>query len=279
MSSSFNHLDPGCCGCNTGGCPGTPLTVGVSGCNSLGVVNATVQLLQGVTVISSGTTNSSGQVSLGGYSSGSSYTISVTPPGSSPWWDSTAVTHSFTPSNCNNTSVGLVLVPATGYSCKCTHCRDPLPDTVTISDSNGTYTATYGSWIIVGGSSGTGWVACYSLAGQNVYNEPGLTCVAAGTGSVPIWYVLQCPGGTNKFSVTELWVSCGVFTPLQFEKSANPCSSGGGFTIGGGPDLAAATQSVNVAHATATAPNNCNDSLSFSMTGAAVNGTVAVSFP
>jgi hypothetical protein len=256
-------------------CGGTPLTVTVYGCNGLSypMPGATVQLLQGVTVVASGTTNGSGQVSLGSYSAGGSYTISVTPPGSSPWWSSTPVTTAFNPSNCSPVTKNLNLVSATGYHC-CSLCRDPLPATCTVTDSNGTYTATY--YPAFGN-----YQVCYLLPGQTIYSGAGGVCTSMGTGDAVVSYQITCPSSAtgpnaNKFGLDEQWGVCDNFNPLT--KLAGDCSCVGDAI--GCPVLSRSDGfSVGFFANSATAPNNCNGSISFTVTGCLVNGTVAVTFP
>lgn len=264
-----------CCGptvCNT-----QPVTV--QGCNVKAVQGATVQLKSGTTVVDTQATDGTGSCTLTAATAGT-YTISVTPPASSPWWSSTAVTRSVTIA-CTGTqsTQTMTLNPATGYACRCTGCRDPLDNGTTLfpslTDANGTYAM---QW-----DAGNVWTCCYLLPGQALFaasGAVGVQCVAsAGTGSVAISYQLGCGGSGVPFQLIQTFTACNPTSP--FKALDGNCSNPGHIVpFANQPETGnlKLQTSGSFAASVATAPNNCNGSLSFTVTGAYVNGTVAVSF-
>jgi hypothetical protein len=191
------------------------------------------------------------------------YTASVTPPAGTPWWSTAPVTADVLVLNCSsNATATITLVPATGYSCHCVQCRDANPDTCTVTDPNGTYTATW--------QSGSGaWICCYQLSGQTVLTPPSCTAPAS-TGSVAVAYAVFCPTGATPFRISETWSGCG---PGSTSLLPGTCSATG--VVAGN----AASNTGTITGTGGGATKNCNDSVSFAMTGALVNGTVAVTFP
>lgn len=246
-------------------CSSTPCkfqAVQVNGCGTKTVQGATVQLLSGTTVISSGTTDANGNVSLGFYTSGS-YTISATPPGSTRWWSTTPVTLAVTLS-CTTTPTTqvLALAPAAGYSCKCSTCRDPLPDAATLTDANGTITL---AW-----SSGA-WYGCYTVPGSASNDSNANFQCITGSGAMAIGYKMTC-----SFTVIESWTSCNSaapFNPIPGQCASNQAvdTSTNGFKTFNNSSFCAGCSA-------GASTNNCNTSYTFTMGNAFLNGTVTVSF-
>jgi hypothetical protein len=191
------------------------------------------------------------------------YTASVVPPAGTPWWNTAPVTANVLVATCGSNATGLLtLVPVAGFACHCVQCRDALPDTCTVTDGNGTYTATWHA-----GSNA--WLCCYTLPGQTVMTFAGGICTTpTSAGSVAVAYSVFCPTAATPFRISESWTGCSTSQLL------------GGTCTADVPTGASTSGIVGTITGTGGGANNtCNDSVSFAMTGALVNGTVAVTFP
>jgi hypothetical protein len=204
------------------------------------------------------------------YSTGT-YTISATAPAKA-WWDSGVVSGSTNITVCSGThAVSVALVPHSGYGCHCSNCTDPVPDTLYITDSNGTWTAPW---------TGSTWSVCYTSGGAietcNPLSPFPNRCSGAGAGGdYAVSYTISCPvgGPPNHYQLTMSATACnngaGAWQPsagscsgtLAVSTDAN-CGTGGAASEPGGPyyDTGAGNW----------APSNCNTggglSLAFSMT-------------
>jgi hypothetical protein len=195
------------------------------------------------------------------------YTASAVPPAGVSWWNTAPVTVNISVATCATNAAGSVtLLPATGYACTCANCRDPVPSTATLTDANGTITLTF--------SSGA-WRGCYSLSGQTVQNFSIVSSLArcqsgTTTGSIPITYHLLCPNVGTGWSLSQMWTTC------TYQSGSPP----GDFAIAGtctdAPTNALPPTSVSSG---GQAPDACNTSSTFTISGGIVNGTVTVSFP
>jgi hypothetical protein len=193
------------------------------------------------------------------------YTASAVPPAGVSWWNTAPVTVNISVATCATNAAGSVtLLPATGYACTCANCRDPVPSTATLTDANGTITLTF--------SSGA-WRGCYSLSGQTVQNYSVISFIercqsGTTTGSIPINYILNCPAVGVGWTLAQLWTTC------TYSSGTPP----GQFPIAGScPNNNAST--ANIVGTGGLAPDACNTSSTFAMSGGIVNGTVTVSFP
>lgn len=146
-----------CCGCNW--------LVTVKGCNGLALANATVAVSGGP----SGTTNSSGQVTLTGVAPGASVTISK----------ARFVSQTITvPAACANSTV--TLSPTSSYVCY-SGCADPLAQTLHLTDS--VFGAVTLTW-----NGSNAWVGTITINYASCF----IGCPAA-TG-VPVTYTLPTSG-------------------------------------------------------------------------------------
>lgn len=195
----FSEWDPGGCGCG-----GTAWTQDfeVHGCDGTGYPGVTVSVYSasGGTLLASGTTDASGDVSLAWTGTGSTWWVTV--GGASARFQAFAqsmglINGNFTP---------LDLAEATGYHCS-QLCLLPLADALHLTDSIvGAVALNY--------DAGTGnWV------GTATYNYPG--CGAAGCGcvanaAVPITYTFDSTTGlvSASFPLASGVSSCPWDTPL-----------------------------------------------------------------
>jgi hypothetical protein len=197
------------------------------------------------------------------------YTATATAPGD-PWWDPAPVSRAIVVSNCAAGGSGQInLVAATGYVCRCSFCRDPTPEpTITVTDSNGTYTATFHGTI-------PGWACCYSLPGQTIYTFSGGICQGpTSTGSVLIGYQVFCPASGGGMRLRQVWSGCDSSHGL-----GNFSSCSGDVVSGGDPRSSAPSASTFFESSSGGGPNNCNTSATWSVAGGYVNGTVTATFP
>lgn len=270
----------GCCAGTTPTCNSVGVTI--HGCNSLPLPGAEVQLKSGSTVVSSGTTNSSGVVSLA-YSTAGSYTVSATGPAGVAWWSTTPATQNLTLSCTGTPGTTLTLTPATGWLCRCSHCVDPVDNGTTrlptLTDANGSYSLQWSS-------PDTAWVCCYTIAGVAIWNTtgpPGTFCVAtAGTGTIAVGYALSCINA-SRWQLNQIWTSCNSASP--YHETAGNCSNPVKtvpypYQPSGAIQDTYATGGINFLGTTVSAPNACNASVSFSLNppGCYVPGTVLVTF-
>jgi hypothetical protein len=231
----------------------------------------------------SGTTATAGTVTMGTFAwfpitSTGTYTASATPPASMPWWNPAPSSVSITVTICANGGNGRVtLVPATGYGCPCTTCRDALPLSATLTDANGTYHLVW--------NANFGWEACYLLPGQTVYGaadpSSGTCGSSTGTGSVPVSYRLTCPTAGQGWKLQQFWAGChrpADATGVQLGGVPGTCGTATDPNLASGGTGLSPT-SGQVLGTGGAAPSTCNNSASFTMTAGYVNGTVAVSFP
>jgi len=223
-----------------------------------------------VTITGGGGGGGSGTANLGGYGQAifaiaatGTYTASVTTGGLPGWWTAPADQNIVVTNCATGGSKGFNLVPAAGYFCACV-CSDPMPIDPVVTDSNGTF-AMGDATTSCGFFGVSHWTSCYTLAGT-VWSDP--LCGTSGPGSIAVSYVLFCPA-PNNFRLIQYWSYCG-----GVKAGAGTCAGNSlipGFAIG--------CAASNTAVATpATSPANCNDTISFTITGGYVNGTVTVSF-
>lgn len=215
---------PGCTCCAAPCTPATR-TATIQGCNSGTLTGATVTATGPGTTVS-GTTNSSGQVTLSldaagtwtfsasksGFTSGSTFVFGVT-CGSSG---------SLSP---------LALTVASGFECYCfgMTCGDVIPDTLTCVHSLGTVTLTFDG-------SSSSWKGCasYTVTGRSG------GCNVATSGSIPMRFVLQCLSGPT-YQLGVCYPGCtdsGVPAPnvfADFRAGSGPFSCASAF---GCPDAA-----------------------------------------
>lgn len=207
------------------------------------------------------------------------YTVVMTPP-SAAWWSSSPQTKTVTVSSCSSGgTTSFTLAAATGYVCHCAGCGQPLPNTCTVTDVNGTYTATFGTWVF-GNLNLTGWVCCYTIANVATESNTVPNCVPdAATHTTPVGYGVACPGsGQTSFTLFEAWAFCSDSTHLiNGPPAAGTCNLSGALNVISTSSVP--TTSPGIASSAPTAPDVCNNSLSFTITGSYVNGTVAVTFP
>jgi hypothetical protein len=203
--------------------------------------------------------------------SAGTYVATVTANAAETWWSTTPITSpNIVVATCTaGGSATVTLVPTAGNTCACAVCADALPDTCTVTDDNGTYTAT---------RSGSSWSCCYTIPGQTVYtpNTIVVPCVTPTfTGSTAVGYSISCaaaPGGT-KFRITQFWSICGGSPPFtQFLE---------GHCVGDvayDPFQQAHTVNLNIDATDATAPAHCRDSVTWTLANGPANN-VAVSWP
>ena len=142
--SCYTSTDPGACGCGGGSCS---QNFTVEGCGGLPYEGLTVEVYDstGTTLLDSGTTDASGDVTLSWTGTSGSYVVEVT--GAGARFDAYSQTLALT---CgHDTTIGLT--PASGYEC-CSGCLLPLADTLFLTDSvvggvTLSYDAFTGTWI------------------------------------------------------------------------------------------------------------------------------------
>lgn len=202
-------------------------------------------------------------------SSTGTYTISAAPP-SGTYWSSTPATSSVTVPSCAGTiTKSLVLSAASGFSCLCEDCRDPVPTYLFLTDANGTWMSAAGTVSpgLPGGATGSGWVVCYTSGGMTVS------------------YIIQC---------FEYYTLTGFYCPASPTNCSGPGAAFGTGSCtgtppfmncpGGGPDPEGGCNTTNYGSSPfGVAPNNCNTGGSFSLTfnitstfGGLLTGTVTV---
>jgi hypothetical protein len=167
-----------CCGC--------PVTFTVS-CLFAHVNGATVTIKSGSTTVASGTTNSSGQVTLQ-IPSGGSYTVITSG------------------SSCSDTTQTMTLACGGSYPIQCCptcdNCNWPsLYDPLYITDSSQTVACPYGV-------HGAYWYGCYNLSvASRTTDACGCNNASAPTsGCCSIYYQISCSGTT--LTIYRSWQNC-----------------------------------------------------------------------
>jgi hypothetical protein len=195
----FTNQDPGCCcSCMT--------TICVFGCGAAIGTADTVNILQGADTVATGTTGTSGCVTLSIPSAGS-YTVQVIDPN----FGIKEFTETLT---CGGTvTVSLGGAPPNGTCCD--NCI--FPKTLFVTDAIQTTTLTF---------NGTSWLGCYVINGLT----PGFSdCDCTGTGgtsSTLVGYGVQCNGA--QITVSRGISTCNVGTSYCFgtlsESGCTVCS-------------------------------------------------------
>jgi hypothetical protein len=174
-----------CCG---GGETGFSITLTVSGCSAV-QSDASVQYKVGATVVASGTTNNSGQLSVS--LPAGTYTRIVSKSRFATSSNSVVITEAG--------SQNVTLNAATGYAC-CNNCPQPIPTTLYLRTGLKTVTLTRSGSIWIGSTT-------YSVTGWDA-NPPGCNFILGST-SVEVSFELHCPSsGTNEWQVIA---SAGAF--------------------------------------------------------------------
>ena len=252
-----------------GGGSGAAATVTISGgiLNVFTITNPGTGYTSAPTVVLSGGGGSSG---AGTAALATVYTVSIPSSGSglASWW-AVPASKLVPVTTCETgASTGFTLPPASGYACECGNCEDPVPVSATLTDANGTYTLTQTTVNNnCGGSFGLGgfYGCCYTYNGSGFTNN---LCSVPGTVTAAVGYLLSCPTVGDKWTLTQFYSACSTT-----EFSPGACSGGSIQSTFGecdGPGNAQAS--------VATAPANCNGSVSFTFTGSLVSSTASVSF-
>lgn len=268
MARSFVHGS----GVGAAPCVAT-LAVTVTGCGSVLVSGATVQIKSGATVLASGTTNASGVVSPQlTVSAAGTYDLVISAPRYATSTTSVAMTCAGT------TTTAVTLTIGTGYLCSST-CA--YPTTLILSDgTSNDVTLTYTTSSVVGGL--VGWEGCKVFSSNAlVYDNCGFS--RATPAPLPIYYFLGVSGTGCGASGLILYYptcpssgghlssgTCGPFAP-----SSGSCF---GFTqVGTSGTFSPFLYSGSFNFATASFSSNCGDE-SFALRNAGIyTGTVTFS--
>lgn len=247
---AFTYWDLGSCNC-TG--PTFTQTFLVTGCNAIGYPGLTVSVYtaSGGTLLASGTTDGSGQVTLS-WPDTSPATRWVVVTGQSARFLASA--QSLTMTTGGTTTIGLAI--ATGYHCL-NVCLQPAKDTLVLTDAvTGTLTVTYSTRTVTlfgggGATTLTGWWGTLSYNYPDTSAVPGCGCDPQP--GYPIDYV---------FSGSQVtlygWVSLIGF--------------GGGATLSDCPTTSTLNRGyTTLARTAATPPISCPAALDWEDTAAPVN--------
>jgi hypothetical protein len=183
-----------CCGCG-GSCSISVTVVICSGC--FYTEGATVTISNGGGTVATGVTDASGNLTLTWDEGPGDYTVVVD---AAPWPTFTQTG----PLICgSNISVVLATVAygADGYYCGCDCC--PIPTTLTLTDKNGSYTATFNQ---VPGFSGwgTGLVLAPGVV-TGIIATDGSGCIAINEdGSTIVEYIITC-NADGTITITRIW--------------------------------------------------------------------------
>ena len=226
--SGFNASGPcGCCGNNFS------YTFTVVGCANpaknaafFSGLTVSVYTSSGGTLLASGTTNSSGQVTLSWSDSAGPNTRYVT--ASTPWTgrnDAYGANRSLS----NGGGATLALPANASYAC-CSNVDWAIPKTLYWTDADGTYTLTNSGgtvWSVLANMAGTAsGVVCFSCASATinpmVYRTVGCGSTANLLGVTRQWYTKLCSGSFYYIDST----GCGTGSS-NCDSSANYDTSGG----------------------------------------------------
>lgn len=236
-----------CCGstCN--------ITVNVKGCNSANRQGATVRLKNGATVISTGTTDSSGNVTLNATGHAGFLRSIVVDADATVGYAS--ITTIITVA-CGG-SYSITTVADANHVC-CPSCNYPVPKMLYMTDAVGTLAFTYiGRWLaqrIISGATGN-VVAPNCLFGSTT------------TTDMKIYYEMTC--GAGGFTLTRTWdivndTGCGDVGGTWYYCQFPPGCSG----VTGCGNYPFTPYNPAADTVTGTATSSCNPlSLSFSLSG------------
>lgn len=229
-----NKWSPGCKCCKDSGPPPAcgQVCVTVRGCSANVGAGYTVQLKSGSTVVSSCTTNSSGQCCLPVYAAGT-YNVVVTPPAGKKFSPATVSTGAV---GCTTTNITVNLSVLDGYQCQGAICclNGPVPTALTLSVPTGTLTLTYDpgttySWSgchtpTLPDACATTLIPCTGPLGPyNAYDDH------ASPGPVPIHYTLTCDGAywtlANSYGLVFGTTGCDQPTFTGVFYSTGTCSA------------------------------------------------------
>jgi hypothetical protein len=241
----------------------------VLGCNGLQLSGVSVNVYDtsGGTLLTSGTTNSTGRVTL--LWTKASSPCSVWVEFSRSRFTTDAASYTLT----SGGQTGITLSPTASYVCSlcCTTTAIPQPRTLFLTDINGTYSLTYTT---TGGLDI--WYVCTS-ATANPTMTNGSPCVAGGSASIPIYYNVTC-ASSNSWAVNRQWSEARAIGsgPWYYHVDAS-CGalgiSGGGCT---GISIGAAQRQAMTFDCTAIAFSNTLTTIGGNLSDP-IGGTVTVS--
>jgi len=168
----------------------------VFGCSTNLLPGATVSVYDtsGGTLLATGTTNSSGRVTLMWTKASSPCSVWVEV--SRTRFTTDAASYTLTESG----ETEIALSPTASYFCSlcCTSSPIPQPRTLFLTDVNGTYSLTYISSVGI-----DIWYYCGSVS-ANPTMTAGTPCVVGGAASIPIYYNVTC-SSSNSWRVNRQW--------------------------------------------------------------------------